>query len=127
EALAELDQPLGPNQVHPKPRTGFSIPRFEGTLDITVARKSGETAATREAYGDALVKVADKDPRIVGLDGDTKNSTFSEKLLKAHPERFLEMFIAEQNMVGTAMGLAARGKIPFASTFACLLTRAYAQ
>ena len=83
--------------------------------------------ATREAFGDALVKVADKDPRIVALDGDTKNSTYSEKLLKAHPERFFEMFIAEQNMVGTAMGLAARGKIPFASTFACFLTRAYDQ
>jgi len=63
----------------------------------------------------------------VALDGDTKNSTYSEKLFKAHPERFLEMFIAEQNMVGVAMGLAARGKIPFVSTFACFLTRAYDQ
>src|SRR5207244_8253605 len=61
------------------------------------------------------------------LDGDTKNSTFSEKLLKAQPKRFLEMFIAEQNMVGVAAGLAARGKIPFVSTFAAFLTRAYDQ
>src|SRR5207302_3370458 len=67
------------------------------------------------------------DPRVLALDGDTKNSTYSEKLLKAHPERFLEMFIAEQNMVDVAMGLAARGKIPFVSTFACFLTRAYDQ
>src|SRR6185369_3989330 len=95
--------------------------------DITVSRKAGETAATREAYGDALVKVADQDSRIVALDGDTKNSTFSEKLLKAHPERFFEMFIAEQNMVGTAAGLAARGKIPFVSTFAAFMTRAFDQ
>jgi transketolase len=83
--------------------------------------------ATREAYGDALVKLAEKDPRVVALDGDTKNSTFSEKLLKAKPERFLEMFIAEQNMVGVATGLAARGKIPFVSTFAAFLTHAFDQ
>src|SRR5437016_2722872 len=127
KALEELSKPLGPNEFKPNGRTGYSLPHVEGKIDITVNRKSGESVATREAYGDALVKLADKDPRIVALDGDTKNSTFSEKLLKAHPERFLEMFIAEQNMVGTAMGLAARGKIPFASTFACFLTRAYDQ
>jgi transketolase len=127
KALAELETPLGPNEFKPKPRTGFSLPRFEGKVDITVARKAGEMAATREAYGDALVKVSDQDPRIVALDGDTKNSTFSEKLLKAHPQRFFEMFIAEQNMVGAATGLAARGKIPFVSTFAAFLTRAFDQ
>ena len=127
KALAELEQPLGPNEFKPNPRTGFSVPRADVNLDITVSRKPGDSAATREAYGDALVKVADKDPRIVALDGDTKNSTFSEKLLKAHPERFFEMFIAEQNMVGVATGLAARGKIPFVSTFAAFLTRAYDQ
>ena len=127
KALAELETPLGPNQFVPNPRTGFSLPRFEGTLDITVARKPGESVATREAYGDALVKLAEADPRIVALDGDTKNSTFSEKLLKAYPERFFEMFIAEQNMVGAATGLAARGKIPFVSTFAAFMTRAFDQ
>ncbi|PYS40640.1 MAG: transketolase [Acidobacteria bacterium] len=127
KALAELENPLGPNDFFPNPRTGFSVPYFEGTLDIRVARKPGETAATREAYGDALVKIAEKDPRVVALDGDTKNSTFSEKLLKAYPERFFEMFIAEQNMVGVATGLAARGKIPFISTFAAFMTRAFDQ
>jgi transketolase len=127
KALAELDNPLGTNEFHPNPRTGFSAPRFEGKVAITVARKAGESAATREAYGDALVKVAEQDPRIVALDGDTKNSTFSEKLLKASPKRFFEMFIAEQNMVGVATGLAARGKIPFVSTFAAFLTRAFDQ
>jgi transketolase len=127
KALAELDKPLGPNEFVPKPRTGFSVPQFEGKLDIAVTRKPGESAATREAYGDALVKIAEKDPRVVALDGDTKNSTFSEKFAKAHPARFFEMFIAEQNMVGTATGLAARGKIPFVSTFAAFMTRAYDQ
>jgi transketolase len=127
KALAELDKPLGPNEFKPNPRTGFSLPRANGAAAITVARKPGESVATREAYGDALVKAAEKDSRIVALDGDTKNSTFSEKLLKAYPQRFFEMFIAEQNMVGVATGLAARGKIPFISTFAAFLTRAYDQ
>ncbi|HYR44801.1 MAG TPA: transketolase [Terriglobia bacterium] len=126
-ALEELSKPLGGNEFTPNPRTGFSLPQVEGTIEISVNRKPDESTATREAYGDALVKIADKDPRVMALDGDTKNSTYSEKLLKAHPERFLEMFIAEQNMVGVATGLAARGKIPFVSTFACFLTRAYDQ
>jgi len=60
----------------------------------------------------------------VALDADVKNSTFSDRFEKAHPERFYENFIAEQVMVGAAMGLAARGAIPFPSTFACFLTRA---
>ena len=106
---------------------GSLFPVLTAKSQSQVNRKQGESAATREAYGDALVKVADQDPRIVALDGDTKNSTFSEKLLKAHPKRFFEMFIAEQNMVGAATGLAARGKIPFVSTFAAFLTRAFDQ
>src|SRR5215813_5148466 len=127
KALAELEKPLGPNEFKPNPRSGFNLPAAPGEVHIAVSRKPGESAATREAYGDALVKVADKDPRIVALDGDTKNSTFSEKLLKAYPRRFFEMFIAEQNMVGAATGFAARGKIPFVSTFAAFMTRAFDQ
>jgi transketolase len=127
KALAELEKPLGPNEFVPNPRKGFSVPAAQPLGDIAITRQSGESAATREAYGDALVKIADQDPRIVGLDGDTKNSTFSEKLLKAHPKQFFEMFIAEQNMVGSAAGLAARGKIPFVSTFAAFFTRAFDQ
>jgi transketolase len=127
KALEELSTPLGPNQFTPNPRMGFSLPSIEAANDISVNRKPGETAATREAYGDALVKVASQDRRVIALDGDTKNSTYSEKLLKAHSSQFLEMFIAEQNMVGVATGLAARGKIPFVATFACFLSRAYDQ
>jgi transketolase len=63
----------------------------------------------------------------VALDGDTKNSTFSEKFYKKIPNRFIECFIAEQNMVGMATGFSTRGKVPFASTFACFLCRAYDQ
>jgi transketolase len=83
--------------------------------------------ATREAFGAALARAGDANGLIVALDGDTKNSTFSEKFMKAHPDRFFECFIAEQNMVSAAVGLSAMGKIPFASTFACFLTRAYDQ
>jgi transketolase len=64
------------------------------------------------------------DPRVVALDADVKNSTFSERFEKVYPERFYQMFIAEQAMIGVAMGLASRGAIPFPSTFACFLERA---
>jgi transketolase len=85
----------------------------------------GAQVATREAYGAALKALGDVNPRVVVLDGDTKNSTYSEKFMKAHQDRFFESFIAEQGMVGAAVGLSSLGKIPFASTFACFLTRAY--
>jgi len=83
--------------------------------------------ATRQAYGAALQKLGKINPDVVVLDGDTKNSTFSQEFLKEFPDRFVECYIAEQNMVGAAVGLGAMGKIPFASTFACFLTRAYDQ
>jgi transketolase len=86
--------------------------------------KIGDQVATREAYGAALAKLGAADSRIVALDADVKNSTFSDKFEKAIPDRFYQNFIAEQAMVGAAMGLAARGAIPFPSTFACFLTRA---
>jgi len=89
--------------------------------------KIGEPVATREAYGTALARLGQIDPLVVALDGDTKNSTYSEKFLAKFPERFFECFIAEQNMVGMACGLGAMGKTPFASTFGAFLTRAHDQ
>jgi transketolase len=89
--------------------------------------EKGKKVATREAYGNALVRLGEAYPKIVALDGDTKNSTYSEKFSKRFPSRFVECFIAEQNMVGLAVGLSARGKIPFVSTFAAFLTRAHDQ
>jgi transketolase len=83
-----------------------------------------EEVATREAYGTALAKLGEADPRVVALDADVGNSTFSERFEKVLPDRFYENFIAEQVMIGAAMGLAARGAIPFPSTFACFLSRA---
>jgi transketolase len=86
--------------------------------------KLGEMIATREAYGAAIAALGTVDHRVVALDGDVKNSTFSEKFEAVHGERFYQFFIAEQAMIGAAMGLAARGAIPFPSTFAAFLTRA---
>jgi transketolase len=96
----------------------------KGTVG-TPSYRIGDNVATREAYGAALAKLGDGDDRIVALDGDVKNSTFSEKFEEQHRNRFFQNFIAEQVMVGSAMGLAARGAIPFPSTFAAFLTRAY--
>ncbi len=89
--------------------------------------KPGEMVATRKAYGNALVRLFPKYPNMVVLDAEVSNSTYSEFFQKAHPDKFFEMFIAEQNMVGVALGLARRGKIPLASTFAAFLTRAFDQ
>jgi len=86
--------------------------------------KLGDQVATREAYGDAIAKLGEADPRVVALDADVKNSTFSDRFEKKFPDRFYQNFIAEQVMVGAAMGLAARGAIPFPSTFACFFSRA---
>ena len=87
----------------------------------------GDQIATREAYGTALARIGAADLRIVAVDGDTKNSTFADKFFQKFPERSTECFIAEQNMVGVATGFGARGKVPFASTFATFFTRAYDQ
>ena len=84
----------------------------------------GEEIATSKAYGPALVALADADPRVVALDGEVSNSTGVADFVQAHPERFFEMFIAEQQMVAAATGLAARGYIAYASSFAAFLSRA---
>lgn len=87
--------------------------------------KIGDMVATRAAYGNALVKLGDTSKRIMGFDGDVKNSTFSEYLLKKHPDQFVECFIMEQNLVGVGIGVGTRGRaIPFCSTFAAFFTRA---
>jgi transketolase len=87
--------------------------------------KAGEKVATRKAYGDALVTLGARDPKVVALDGEVSNSTYAEEFTLAFPERYFEMFIAEQQLVAAATGLAARGYKAFASTFAAFFTRAY--
>jgi transketolase len=96
------------------------------TADVAPPRYDvGDSVATRKAYGDALVVVGARDPRVVALDGEVSNSTYANEFAKAYPERYFEMFIAEQQMVAAATGLSVRGYKPFASTFAAFLTRAY--
>lgn len=126
KALAEL-----PNGRATAAPAGGRPPAYEVTPTAprgevaAPAYTLGEKVATRVAYGTALAKLGAVDDRVVALDGDTKNSTFAETFLQAYPERYFESYIAEQNMVGAAVGLAACGKIPFASTFAAFLTRAF--
>lgn len=98
------------------------------TLSSPPAYKLGESVATRLAYGTALAKIGASNDRVIALDGDTKNSTYSEKLKIAFPERYIECFIAEQNLVGVSIGAACRDRtVAFASTFATFFTRAYDQ
>lgn len=128
-AIAELEAQILPTSdpapVIAKPATR----RSEGALPDFVAGmpapayKSGDLVATREAYGTALAALGALDQRIVALDADVKNSTFSDRFEKVFPERFYQTFIAEQAMIGAAMGLASRGAIAFPSSFACFLER----
>jgi transketolase len=98
------------------------------SLSSPPAYKLGEQVATRLAYGTALAKIGANNDRVIALDGDTKNSTYSDKLKNAFPERYIECFIAEQNLVGVAIGAACRDRtVAFASTFATFFTRAFDQ
>ncbi len=92
-----------------------------------VQATSPKPLSTREAYGRALVELAPSHPAMVVLDGEVSNSTFAATFGHAYPERFFEMYIAEQNMVSAALGFSTRGKVPFVSTFAAFFTRAFDQ
>jgi len=97
----------------PEPRArAFTLPSYDGDV------------ATRKAFGEALAAMAAR-PDLVVLDGEVSNSTYTEDFQKVAPERFFEMYIAEQCMLGTAVGLQALGKTAFAATFGAFLTRAY--
>jgi transketolase len=84
----------------------------------------GQKVATRRAFGQALAALGAR-PEVVALDGEVGNSTYTEDFAKAYPERYFEMYIAEQQLVAAAVGLSVRGYVPFASTFAAFFTRAY--
>lgn len=125
EAIAELGGPremavpvLGPPEVSVAPRAregSLSLPRFE----------PGEDVATRDAFGHALAALGSARGDVVVLDGEVGDSTLAELFAKEHPERYVECFIAEQQLVAAAVGIQARGWTPYASTFAAFLTRAY--
>jgi transketolase len=95
-----------------------------GSLQLPVY-EPGDEVATRKAYGEALAALGDARGDVVALDGEVSNSTYAEIFAAAHPERYFEMFIAEQQMVAAAVGIQVRGWKPFASTFAAFFTRAY--
>ena len=107
--------PAQPQPDGPAPAGAPPAPRYD----------VGDNVATRKAYGDALVALGGRDPKVVALDGEVSNSTYASEFAHAYPERYFEMFIAEQQMVAAATGLATRGYKAFASTFAAFLTRAY--
>ena len=104
-----------PGEAHVFAVDGGELPTWE----------VGEQEATRKAYGEALTALGAMRGDVVALDGEVSNSTHSELFREAHPERYFEMFIAEQQMVAAAVGLQVRGWVPYASTFAAFLSRAY--
>ena len=112
----EIRQPrdIRPEQISTKEMSGLSY-------------HEGDPIPTRNAYGNALNRIFPKFPTLVSLDGEVSNSTRAEYFKKEHPDRFFEMYIAEQNMVGAALGLACRGKLPFVSTFGAFMSRAFDQ
>jgi transketolase len=129
KAIAELKPSARTGIGHPiAAPTSLPAPKNEAPAAYPpLTYKIGDKVATREAFGNALARIGEADQRVVALDGDTKNSTYSDKFLKKFPDRFTECFIAEQNMIGVATGFAARGKVPFASTFATFFSRAFDQ
>ncbi|KAJ8377449.1 hypothetical protein AAFF_G00260070 [Aldrovandia affinis] len=123
--LIQTNKPLYPDQPNEDAPCLDPAPI---RLPSPPAYKLGDKVATRRAYGVALARLGQGSSRVVALDGDTKNSTFSETFKKAHPERYIECFIAEQNMVSVAIGCATRDRtVAFASTFAAFFSRAYDQ
>ena len=108
-----------PEDLKPETRTPQATQKILYLADTPVA--------TRKAYGNAVARIFPKYPDIVVLDAEVSNSTYADIFREKYPERFFEMYIAEQNMVGAALGLSRRNKIPFISTFAAFFTRAFDQ
>ena len=114
----------GPLPEYENPNDAGSAPEASPAISRP-SHARGDKVATRRAYGDAVTALGARDPRVVALDGEVSNSTYADTFAKAHPGRYFEMFIAEQQMVASAVGLSVRGYKPFASTFAAFLTRAH--
>jgi transketolase len=122
--LGAVDTSIRGEIARPKDlRPHISLPGKSGGLSYPIDKP----VATRKAYGNALVRIFPSLPNMVVLDAEVSNSTYAELFKEQCPDRFFEMFIAEQNMVGASLGLSRRGKIPFVSTFAAFFTRAFDQ
>ena len=130
QALGELELQLGENRTLPSITVPSSVQKDSDGFPVAVRLPRdppydlGSEVATRVAYGNAIAALGESDSRVVALDADVGNSTFSQTFQHATPKRFYQMYIAEQVMIGAAMGFASRGAIPFPSSFACFLTRA---
>lgn len=111
-------------QVHEAPATRILHAVRAGHLELP-RWDTGEEVATRDAYGQALAALGTGRGDVVALDGEVGDSTRTEFFAKEHADRYFECYIAEQQMVAAAVGLAARGWVPYAGTFAAFLTRAY--
>ncbi|XP_069141583.1 transketolase-like protein 2 isoform X2 [Argopecten irradians] len=129
EAISQQIKNKGPHKIQisqPTPVPDVDITNIQ--LSSPPVYEKGAKVATRQAYGKALVKIGENNSRVVAMDGDTKNSTFAIEFKKAFPDRFIECYIAEQNLVGVGIGCGCRNRtVPFISTFACFLTRAFDQ
>src|SRR3954465_16057990 len=124
EAVAELGGERNLVVDVAKPEPGEAYVFETGPLELP-RYELGKEVATRKAYGDALLALGKANGKVVALDGEVSNSTYAEFFAKELPERYFEMFIAEQQMVAAAIGMQVRGWKPFASTFAAFLSRAY--
>ena len=124
-AIAELGGARDLTASVAKPDTSAPPHRFVALGGDLPTYRVGDEVATRLAYGESLAALSNQRPDVVALDGEVSNSTYSYLLAQAHPARYFEMYIAEQQMVAAAVGLQARGWVPFASTFAAFFTRAY--
>src|SRR4051794_40844453 len=114
DLTVEVAKPTG-GDAHVFETTGGGMPTYE----------LGDEVATRKAYGESIAALANLRGDVVALDGEVSNSTHSEDFREAHPDRYFEMFIAEQQLVAAAVGMQVRGWTPFVSTFAAFLSRAY--
>jgi transketolase len=108
-----------------KPDTSAARNEFSGAALELPRYELGQEVATRKAYGDALAALGKARGDVVALDGEVSNSTYAEEFRDEIPDRYFEMYIAEQQLVATAVGMQALGWRPFASTFAAFLSRAY--
>lgn len=111
----EVAEPPAGTPATPRERGTLKLPVYDGSVSVP----------TRRAYGDALKALGDAYSDVVAVDGETGNSTYAEIFANAHPDRYFEMFIAEQQMVAAAVGLQVRGYTAFGSTFGAFMTRAY--
>jgi transketolase len=125
KALKQLEPINDDLRFELKKPTQTKLPSKAGTTTAQSSEfKQEKEYATREVFGDELAKLGELNKEVYALDGDVMNSTFTQTFKKAHPQRFVECYIAEQNMVSVAAGLSRMGKIPFVATFAAFLTRA---